>query len=160
MIPIIIPRIDVRSRRIEDVWSEINVVLISESKSGWSLSQWYIFQIFSHFSDIFYTHYFHFLCIFCYVFHLFYYVYLNTYGQFLYLILSWLSYHSKPILPSFYFLHLFSQVTHSGTRQMKLLWLGPTDQDDKELLTRIYRRCGLCSWVLRSPSIWSASSSS
>src|ERR1700733_11626214 len=91
----------------------------------------YIFLFFSHFSDIFYTRYFHFLCISRYVFHFFYYVYSDTYGQFPYLILSWLSYRSKPISPSFYFLSLFSQITHSGTRQTKLLQLGITDQDNK-----------------------------
>ena len=81
----------------------------------------YFSQYFSHFSDIFYTLYFHFICIFRYVFHFFHYVYLNAYGQFPYLILSWLSYCSKPTSPSFYFISLFSQITHSGTRQTKLL---------------------------------------
>ena len=33
--PIITPRIDVRSRRIEDARSEVNVTLISDSKSGY-----------------------------------------------------------------------------------------------------------------------------
>ena len=78
----------------------------------------YFSQYSSHFLDIFYTCYFHFICIFRYVFHSFHYVYLDACGQFPYLILSWLSYCSKPTSPSFYFIFpLFRSHTWEQDKQ-------------------------------------------
>ena len=120
----------------------------------------YFSQYFSHFSDIFYTCYFHFICIFRYVFHFFYYVYLDTYGQFLYLILFWLSYRFKTDFTFFlFYFPLFSDHTLRD-KTNEVIIKGPTDQDKKELPTRVYLQGGWRVWVLISPSISLSSKSS